>query len=126
MGTMEKMRKTSPYFLAAFAILFVGFMVLSDADISNLVRSGTNYQTAAVAEVEGESILYKDYEAKVKELFDQQQKEQKDPNQPVDDNAVRNQVWTQMVDDILLRHQAKKFGINITDDDIRDVLLENP
>jgi len=42
MGTMERMRQTSPYFLAAFAIIFVGFMVASDADISNLLRKGEN------------------------------------------------------------------------------------
>ena len=81
MGTMERMRQTSPYFLAAFAIIFVGFMVASDADISNLLRKGENPQTSSIAKVNGEKILYRDFEAKVREQIEQQRKQMQQQGQ---------------------------------------------
>ncbi|MGA2297146.1 MAG: peptidylprolyl isomerase, partial [FCB group bacterium] len=123
---MEKMRKTSPYFLAAFAVLFVGFMVASDADISNLMRSGSNYQTAEIAVVNGESILYKDYEARIKEEVETRQKDSKGKDVQIDETQIRNDVWNQMIDDVIMKQEAKKAGIVVSDEDVLDVLLETP
>ena len=127
MGTMERMRRTSPYFLAAFAILFVGFMVASDADISNLIsRRGNNIQTEIIAKINGEKILYKDFEEKVKEARETKLKQAKDPNAQIDEDQLIDQVWSQLVDETLLEQQAKKAGIIVTDAEVRDIMLNNP
>jgi peptidyl-prolyl cis-trans isomerase D len=127
MGTMEKMRQTSPYFLAAFAVLFVGFMVASDADIGNLIgRRGSNVQTEVIGKINGEKILYKDFDAKVKEAREAKLKQAKDPNAQIDEDQLINQVWSQIVDETLLNQEAKKAGVIVTDDEIRDMMLNNP
>mgnify|MGYP000888367662 CR=1 FL=1 len=125
MGTMEKIRSTSPYFLAAFAIIFVGFMVASDADISTLLRQGQNYETAVLAKINGEPIYYKDYEKRVEEELEKE-RAQVQEGEEVDDDRVRKQVWNQLVEDILMGQEAKKAGIEVTAEEIRDVMLENP
>ena len=126
MGTMEKMRTTSPYFLAAFAILFVGFMVASDADISNLISGRGSIQTEAIGKINGEEILYKDFDLKVKDAVEQKRKQSSDPNVQIDEDQIINQVWSQMVDETLLKQEAKKAGVIVSDEDILDVLLDNP
>jgi uncharacterized membrane protein YcgQ (UPF0703/DUF1980 family) len=56
MGTFERIRQTSPYLLAVFAVVFVGFFVISDLDPSSFMNRGVDYQSAAIAEVNGEKI----------------------------------------------------------------------
>ncbi len=126
MGTIERMRKTSPYFLAAFAVLFVGFMVASDADISSLIQGRGSIQTEVIGKINGEEILYKDFDLKVKELIEQKRKQSADPNVQVDEDQIINQVWSQMVDETLLKQEAKKAGVIVGDEEILDVLLDNP
>jgi parvulin-like peptidyl-prolyl isomerase len=128
MGTMEKMRQTSPYLLAIFAIVFVGFMVASDADVSNLLKSGTNYQTSPIAEVNGEKLLYKDFEKRVMEVQDQQSKQMQAQGQEVniDYMQIRRQTWKEMIEDILLRQIADEMGVSVSDKEMRYVLLNNP
>ncbi|MBI5325790.1 MAG: peptidylprolyl isomerase [Ignavibacteriae bacterium] len=126
MGTMERMRQTSPYFLAAFAILFVGFMVASDADIGSLLSRKGNIQTEEIGVVNGEKILYKDFDQKVKELMEQKRKQSEDPNAQIDEDQIVNQVWSQMVDETLLKQEAQKAGVIVSDEEILDVMLDNP
>jgi parvulin-like peptidyl-prolyl isomerase len=126
MGTLEQIRKTSPYALGLFALLFVGFMVASDADISNLIKQGSNYQTAVLGEINGSEILYKEYEEKVKEQVEQQQRNAKGEDSQINEAQIRRDVWNQMVEELLLKQEADKAGIFVSNDQILDVLLENP
>jgi peptidyl-prolyl cis-trans isomerase D len=129
MATMEKLRKTSPYFLAAFAVLFVGFMVASDADISQLIkRRGNGSQNEPIAVVNGEKILYKDFEKRVTEAVDEARKKSKDKNaeEDIDYTQIRQQIFSEMVDEILLSQEAKKAGVSVSAEEILDVMVENP
>ncbi len=125
MGTMEKIRNTSPYFLAAFAVIFIGFMVASDADIGSLLQQGQNYQTAEIGSVNGEPIYYQEFEKKVQELVEQE-RQRLEEGEEVDDIRIRKQLWNQMVEEIILKQQAEKAGITVTDEEIRDIMIENP
>jgi hypothetical protein len=126
MGTFERIRKTSPYFLALFAIVFIGFMVASDANISDILRKGSTYQTAVLASINGQDIMYKDYENNVKEELDRQREQAGDQAASIDDQQIRRQLWGQMMQDILLGQEADKAGVFVSDEEIRDILLDNP
>lgn len=126
MGTMEKMRRTSPYLLALFVIIFVGFMVASDADISNLLRHATNPQTAEIGKVNDDVILYKDFEAKVQEQIDQQKQQAGEEQFEVDYNQIRSSIWSQTIEDLLIKQQAKHIGLFVSDKEILDILFDNP
>ncbi|MEN6294697.1 MAG: peptidylprolyl isomerase [Chloroherpetonaceae bacterium] len=126
MGTLTNIRKVSPYALGLFAIIFIGFMVLSDADISTLIRQGESLENAMVGKVNGEKILYKDYEERVRAQVEQQKAQSQNPEQEIDETFVRQQVWNQLVDNILFEQSAKKMGIVVSPDEIRDELIENP
>jgi len=128
MGTMEKMRQTSPFLLAIFAIVFIGFMVASDADFNNLLTKGQNYQTSPIAEVNGEKLLYKIFEERVQERQEQQrqQMEKQGMEGEVDYAQIRQQVWKEMIEDILLNQQAEDMGLTVSDKEILDIMLNNP
>lgn len=126
MGTFERIRRISPYALVAFAIIFVAFMVASDADISNILRQGQDPRTAILAKIDGEKILYKDFEERVREQVEQQRNQ--NPEQPldIDETQIRKTLWTEIVEETILKKEAEKIGITVTNDELLDILLDNP
>ncbi|ROL56430.1 hypothetical protein D9V84_08355 [Bacteroidetes/Chlorobi group bacterium Naka2016] len=126
MGTFERIRRISPYALAAFAIIFVAFMVASDADIGNLVNQGRDYRTAELAVINGKKVLYKDFEEQVRERIEQQRSQNPEQSLEIDENQMRKSIWTEILEETLLEQEAEKIGIKVTDDEILDVLLDNP
>ncbi len=125
MGTLERIRQTSPYALAIFAIIFIGFFVVSDLDPGSFMGRGNNPQTAPIAIVNGESILYKDFNKKVQEVIDQQRKSQKNEAE-IDENQIRKDVFREMIDQTILKQEAEKAGIFVSVEEIRDIMMENP
>jgi peptidyl-prolyl cis-trans isomerase D len=125
MGTLSKMRTISPYVLVVIAVLFILFMVISDIDLPSITNQGQSLATSKIGEVNGEKIMYTEFERRVKEQVEAARAQ--NPNQEDFDEApVREQVWNEMVDEILMRQEAKKMGITVSNDEILDVLLENP
>ncbi len=127
MGTFERIRQTSPYALALFVVIFIGFFVLSDADIGTIMRKGQNPQTAPIAVVNDQEILYKDFNEKVQQRIKQQRaQQQKDENFQPDEKQIRQDVWNEMIRDALLKQEAEKAGIFVSEEEILDVMIENP
>ncbi|MFP4544709.1 MAG: peptidyl-prolyl cis-trans isomerase [Candidatus Kapaibacterium sp.] len=125
MGTFERIRQMSPYALAIFAVVFVGFMVLSDANIGDIIQSGKNPQNAVIGEINGEEISYLEYEDLVKLQMDNQRMQQ-DPDAEVDETQIRRQVWQSLVEQKLLDNLAKKSGIVVTDKEVAESMIEQP
>ncbi|MCS6807870.1 MAG: peptidylprolyl isomerase [Bacteroidota bacterium] len=119
------MRNISPYVLIAVAVMFVAFMVISDLDLPTIANRGQNLATAVLGTVNGEKIMYVDFERRFKEQVEAARAQS--PNvEDFDEAPIREQVWNEMVDEILLRQQAEKLGISVSNEEILDVLLENP
>ena len=126
MGTITKIRQISPYVFIVFAVLFVVFMMLSD-NISQLASGGgENIQTAAICKINGEKIYYKDFEERIRVRVEQMRKDPQNEGRDIDEQQVRNQIWDELVREKLLSQAGDQFGIKITDDEILDILIENP
>lgn len=113
----------SPYLLVAFAVLFVLFMVISDMDLGTVVS--TLRQNAPIGEVNGTKIYYQEFEQRVQRQVEMQ-RNQRGEDAEINYDAIREGVWNQMVEEILLQQIAEELGIKITDDEIRDIMLEDP
>jgi len=126
MGTFERIRQTSPYLLAVFAVVFVGFFVISDLDPSSMMNRGVDYQSAAIAEVNGEKILYRDFAQNVNDRIEQQRQQNPDPDIEINNVQIQKDIWNEMLEDILVKQQADKAGIYVSVGELRDIMLENP
>lgn len=126
MGTLERIRKTSPFIIGAFAIILIAFFVISDIDPNNLMRNRAKIEEIAI--VNGTAIPYKDFEQKARMYEEQQRAANKNnPNpQEVDGTMLRTQLYQQFVDKILINQEAEKAGAQVTNGAITDILLENP
>ncbi len=128
MATMAKIREMSPYGLAAIAVFFILFMVISDADISSWDQ-GQNDLAAPVGIINGEKILLYEFRQAVDEEMDRTRSlnaQQGRADAEVDEATIRDRVWDQKVREILLRQNAEQLGIEVTNDEIRDVILDDP
>ncbi len=132
MGAITRIRQLSPYFLAVVALLFIVFMVLQDSSCSSIQQQQRNPENISIAEINGESISQAEFERRVHDYSERlrqqnaQMTAQGQTPQEIDDEQVRQQIFDQMVEEILLKQEADKLGIVVTDDEIVDVMLINP
>ena len=128
MGVFERIRTMSPYFLAAFAVMFILFMVISDMDPTTLMNQGNNPQTAAIAKVNGEDLAYMEFEALVAQQLERQRAQQREAGGEVevDETAIRSQVWQDLVDLKLSEQIYDNMGLSLNDIVIADQLMNNP
>mgnify|MGYP001627138960 CR=1 FL=1 len=124
MGAITKIRQISPYFLAVVAVLFIAFMVIQDSSCDTINRSRKSAENVEVAIVNGDKITLAEFERRVRDVVDMQR--QQDPNREVDDEAIRQQVYDEMVNELLRKQQAAKLGLVVTPQEIIDVMVINP
>lgn len=129
MGTLQQIRRISPYVFGVFAFLLVAFFTIGDPTVIDGIRGSSGSPTSQVLGiVNGEEINYVDYETKVKEEEDNQRRQMAQQGQSgeVDNQAVRQRVWDTMVEEILLKQQLKALSIIISDKTIKEQMIDNP
>jgi parvulin-like peptidyl-prolyl isomerase len=127
MGTLQNIRRMSPYVFGVFAVLLVAFFTIGDPTIIEGVRGTTgDPKTQVIATINGTPIYYLDYEQRIKDEEENAKREAEKSGQPFDANATRQRVWQALVDEALLEQQIKNFGIMITDNQIKEQLIDNP
>ncbi len=123
MAMMAKMRSLAPAFILSVGALFVLFMILSDSKLMEIFGAHGNN----VGSVNGKDITYAEFTKAV----DQQKETQKNQSgQDIDEDNMdqfRDQVWDAVVTQDLIAEQVKKFGITVSDEEIKDIILgDNP
>ncbi len=128
MGMMQRIRSLSPILVTGIIIFFLLLMILPN-DINEMIGSIRNVgPNTVIGEIDGEKFLKSEFDEKVKEAVEQQraQMAQQGQNQEIDESQVREQVWNQWVSEVLMRSEAKKAGISVSDEELADVIFDNP
>ncbi len=125
MPTFERIRQISPYFFGIIAVLLIAYFVFTSGAEDIFRQTMQDPTKTPIAVVNGEKILYADFLKKVQAQIEQQRAQQGSDFE-INESAIRNQVYEQMVEEVLLRQAAEKAGINVTDDELLDILLDNP
>lgn len=128
MSTFENIRKISPYLFGFFAVMLVAFFTIGDQTVVDGLTNSGNPADRVIARVNDEAITYEMFERRVRDVVEQQrqQAEQQGRDYVEDDARIRMQVWNDLVEEKLLFQAAAEAGIKITDDRIRDIMIENP
>ncbi len=121
MAMMAKMRSLAPAFIIGVGVIFVLFMVISDSNIMEVF----GLRTTNVGSINGVKITYQEFN-KALENERENIRQQSGKDVPDEDNdQFRDQVWDALVTQTLLAQQIKKFGISVSDQEIRDIILGN-
>lgn len=119
MGMMAKMRSLAPWFIITVGGLFVLFMVLSDSQVVQIMGQRSNN----IGYVNGEPITYQEFSNYLEAVRKQQQAQTGQEFDESQMEALRDQVWDAYVNQILVREKIDDFGIVVTDDEVKDVIL---
>jgi peptidyl-prolyl cis-trans isomerase D len=128
MPLMTKIRENMATFFSIFAGVFVVYIVLDwGMDITGRKQASRMSESQEVGKINGEPILAKDFAEMIKRAIDNQKAQtgkEPDENQQ---KALRDQIWNQLVDQMLYDKEIAKLGINVTDQEIIDwVRGDNP
>jgi peptidyl-prolyl cis-trans isomerase D len=122
---MTKMRDNMPAILIGLAVLFIAMIVFEwGMDITG--RQNGQYQSNIVGKVNGEEITYQQFETALNNAIEEYKATSKqDPDDQMMEQ-LRDQVWNELVNQILIKQAAERLGIVVTDQEIVNWVTQNP
>src|SRR5437868_7992750 len=125
MAIMNKMREKMTVIFAGLAGAFLLMIVFEWGAQGDFFKS--NRKADEIGKVNGLSIFNKDYDAVYQELRSQKLNElKKTALSDQEDNEIREKAWDQVVTLKLLEQKMDEYGVVVTDQEVRDILLYNP
>jgi peptidyl-prolyl cis-trans isomerase D len=121
---LESMRGLAKYVWWILLAAFVGAFLL--ADMSGLIGQSPVTPTTAVAKVNGDEILYLSWQNAAAQAASQQEQRMGRSLDLDERRQIEDQVFDQMLLDVLLRQEYEKRGIRVTDQEIQDAALYAP
>lgn len=123
MGLMNKLRDKTHIILIILILAFLATIVFEWGMDYLGVRGG---QVTELGTVNGQEIKYTEYENQVNFAIEQQKQQTgEDPDESML-KIIRDQVWDQMVTQILAEQQIKKLGITVTNQEILNWVYNSP
>jgi len=123
MGMMARMRSLAPVFILSVGAIFVLFMVISDSNVLEALGGRSNN----VGSINGVDISYQEFVDAVDQQVQNMKTQTGNDVEETQMPQIREQVWDAIVSQKLIARQIEDFGISVSDDEIRDIILgENP
>lgn len=123
MGTFENIRKISPWFFGLFAVLLILFFTIGDNTVIDGLTGRRSKSAQEIGSVQGEKLSRTEYDKQINDVI-QSQRDNGIENQNTE--QVSNDIWSRMVNKIIFEKEYEKAGIVMSDDRIRDILIETP
>jgi peptidyl-prolyl cis-trans isomerase D len=124
MSVLEKIRSKTGLLVGIVGLALVIFI------LESLLGSGGalfSSQDLEVGKIDGDKIEYPAFSAKINQQIADIQKS--NPNQPIDEKMkeqIIESVWSQMINDKVLKVQYKDLGISVSEDELYDLMLVHP
>ncbi|HYW95868.1 MAG TPA: SurA N-terminal domain-containing protein, partial [Bacteroidales bacterium] len=122
MATLQKIRNKAGVLVAV--VIGLALMAFILGDLLNSGPSVFSRKRLEVAEIDGKSINYMDYNAKIEQLaeFYRTNYQLQSLDQETMD-GIRQEVWRNTVRDIILNKRIRKLGISVSVDELKTMLL---
>ena len=123
MAMMARMRSLAPAFILSIGVIFVLFMVISDSNVMEALGGRTN----DVGSINGDNIGYQEFVNAVDRQLENMKSQSGEDTDAEKIPQVREDVWNSIISQKLVEQEIEKFGITVSDDEIRDIILgDNP
>ncbi len=120
---MRQMRENTKWIMLATAIAFVALMVFEwGMDATGRTSGGLG----DIGRVNGTTVTYEQYQAVLRNLYDQVQAGQETPVTAAQDREIREAAWTEVVNQILIEQELAGRGIRVTDEEIMQAAQFSP
>jgi peptidyl-prolyl cis-trans isomerase D len=120
---MRQMREATKPIMLLAAIAFVGLMVFQwGMDITG--RSGGSL--GEIGSVNGDAVMYEDYMAVYRRLYDQVQRSQEELISSQQNSEIEDAAFEELVNQILIRQELERRGITVSDREISQAAQISP
>jgi len=113
---MQSMRSAAKYIWIFIVVVFIGVFLFTET--SGLLDRGRVTTTTAVAEVNGDEIPYTTWMQAAQQRIQQEQEGRGRSLSLDEEEQIRNDVFNQLVQSVLLDQEYKRRGIRVTDEEI--------
>lgn len=122
---MRRLRESTKVIMVVVAIAFVGLMVFEwGMDLSG--RTGSPTGSASLGSVNGEEITLEEYQGQYQGLLEQAQQEAPQGLSSEDLDRIEDRAWQSVINLMLLRQEARRRGIGLTDRELLEFIRWNP
>jgi parvulin-like peptidyl-prolyl isomerase len=120
---MRQMREATKPIMLFTAAAFVALMVFQwGMDITGQSGGGPGQ----IGRVNGEPVMYQEYMAAYRNLYDQVQNSQEEPITSQQDREIEDAAFDEVVNQILIRQELDRRGITVTDEEISQAARFSP
>ncbi|HDL18645.1 MAG TPA: hypothetical protein ENH29_06295 [Bacteroidetes bacterium] len=119
---MKKMREHTKTFLVILVLAFVGTIIFD----WGMNVTGIKKRPNVAGEVNGEEIKWDQFNRRYQQLVENKREQGQDNLSDNDMMQIENQVWDEIVQEILIRQEIHRRGIVATDSEIVMILKNNP
>ena len=121
---LQSMRSAAKYIWIFIVIVFVGVFLFTET--SGLLGRAPVTTGTAVAKVNGDEIPYTTWVQAAQQRIQQEQEGRGRPLSLDEEEQIRNDVFNQLVQSVLLDQEYKRRGIRVTDEEIVQAAQFNP
>jgi peptidyl-prolyl cis-trans isomerase D len=114
---LQQMRSAAKYIWLFIIVAFVGGFLLVES--SGLIGRTPLTPTTPVAEVNGREILYQEWQQRVQQALQNQQRSGRTLSQD-EVRQLENETLDEMIQQVLLEQEYRRRGIGVTDEEVRD------
>ena len=119
---MQKLRKTTKYFMWVIAVIFVLFIFFGFG--SNMIRSGDERSRNLIAEVNGKGIDYRQYSSVLNSNI--RMISGAVGIDPLKERRLSDQIVNQLIMEEILNEQLNKRDIFVSDEQVIDIVKNSP
>lgn len=103
-------------------LVFVGIALLAFI-LGDFIRKGPKSSSTEIGNVAGTTIDYRDFEQRVEKQLEQyKEQNQKGTVEQATTYQIRQQVWSQMVREVIMNEQMEELGITVCSDELFDLV----
>jgi peptidyl-prolyl cis-trans isomerase D len=126
MAVIGSIRKRSGLLVIVIGLSIVGFLLMDALNSNTSVLRGGRKDT--LGKVNGEKIAYTDFMRRVEDAVSNYQSRMSDQNITEEQrNMLRNQVWDEVVNEIILNNIYQHLGITVTSEELAEITIgKNP
>lgn len=122
MAVMSKMREYTKVFLIILVFAFVGTIIFD----WGMDFTGIKQKTGVIATINGQDITVEQFYGNYEQQIDQYRQNRGDDPPESQLEFIRNQVWENMVRDVLVTQEIEKRGIKATNKEILHYIYNEP
>ena len=122
MAALGKIRKRG---VALVCIIGLGLFAFIAEEAFRSCEATKNQQRQQIGEVLGNKINVQEFQALVDEYQDVLKITQNRENFSEDElNQIKDQVWSQYINEQIISSEAKKLGLTVTDEELQNIMKE--